>query len=359
MNASAVLSFGPPLLSIVQLLCAVPLGVVVAMKCGGTGRRVLPLAWVSLGIAMMLLVVGFSPAIASALDRDEMGFLGRSAVRTVLALAIVTPWLVPIASRWRVETPPVAWVAGVLLATLPPLSFALRLTETLSAEAASHLDTGRLAKARAALVGLVAIGSWRLVGSSAPVVALGAVERSILAAEAETARPLGPNAGPSSVMQRAFRLAQIGREDDAAAMLEPVARVNREAALLLASVDRDRERWSESERGYRRVLTSAGPLDAATLAMTYDGLIDALRFSGRGPDAIDVTRDAARAVPRHAGHFAMQRGRLELDAGRPLAAMNSLSSALKLDPSLGPQVAPLIRQVKVRTPACLLQRSSP
>src|SRR5262249_24069002 len=156
-----------PVLLAAQLLVALPLGWILARELARAAARIGVLAWAMIGLMLLATTAAIGPVIAAGLDQVAAGFLARALLRSALAVVIVVPWLVPRAggrgpSRGQSPSPP-ALVIAAILAMLPPMAFAYRLTEIRSADVATDLDTGRLAKARGMLEVLCELGSWKNV----------------------------------------------------------------------------------------------------------------------------------------------------------------------------------------------------
>lgn len=339
-----VSALGPPSLLAAQLAAALPLGLAIAGRIGRRGT----LGPIVVGLAVLAATVAAGPAIAGGLDSLGADFLARAAVRSLMALVLATPWLMlPRAGH----TGPLGLVAAATVAFVAPLAFAYRLGETRTTEAASSLESGRLVRAREAVDVLVAIGWWRPVGGQEPVAARRSIDSQLARIGREVAQALPADAGPKARIERAFHRIQVGRDDEAASALEAIGD-DPDALLLLASLDRDRGRLDASENAYRRAIVAS---DADRLAITYDGLIETLSLADRPDEAAAIAREAARRLPRRAGAFVLQLGRLELQAGRPASALASLGEATRLDPALAASAAPLIRRARVATPACLVR----
>jgi tetratricopeptide (TPR) repeat protein len=277
----------------------------------------------------------------------------------------VTPWLVPLARRvvGAGRRPPVvaAVAAGALVAGLPPLAYAYRLTVARSTEVAADLDTGRLVKAGRSLWVLDEIGSPRPVAGAPPRDALKALRPRVERLRRVVARPLPAGATAAERLGRAFELTQLDRLDAAAALLRPAADAgDTDAAVLLAAVDRDLGRWADCERLYRRVIDASRPqlgADAAAVARcstAYDGLADALKAAGQPAGAGRVLLEARAVLPHRSAYYALRLGAHDLDTGRAVAALAWFEEAVRLDPALSTPAQPLIRQARLRTPACLV-----
>lgn len=349
--------FGPPGLLIVHLVMALPLGWALAVVVARPKRGPGPWAWGLLGFLLAVAVAVLGPTIGRALDAAEAGFLERAALRSTLASILVVPWLVPTARRTQGSPSlTIIRIAGLAVAVLPPLAFAYRLTETRTAEAASHLDTGRFAKAEPILGELGQIGSWRPIAGKPLADVRRSVGTSLARLRREVRRTLSGGATLQVRLDRVFGLIQLDRLDEAEALLRPLVDLDPDAALLRASLLRDLGRWADGVRAYRRALEIIDKTDSGRLVTAYDGLAEVLRSAGRVGEVSIVYREAARKLPLRAGDFAFRTGQHELDAGRPSAALASLTEAVRLDPSLTARAESLFRQVRVRTPACLLPK---
>jgi tetratricopeptide (TPR) repeat protein len=361
----AAAPFGPPVLLAVQIIFALPLGWVLARALERAAARIGTLAWATSGLIVLATTAVINPAIATGLDQVGASFFVRAILRSALAVMLVAPWLVP-ATRWAgpSATRPAIFAApaiGAILAVMPPLAFAYRLTEARSADVAADLDTGRLAKARATLEQLCELGSWKTVGDVSPRELRQSLQAKLYRHEKAALTALPDRVTPAELLQRGFLLTQLGRLAETEVLLKPLAdRGDADATLFLAAVYRDQERWSDCERLYGQVLGMSRPRigtsanAVARCVMAYDGLADALRGSGRFKDVGKVLLEARARLPSRSAYYAFRLGCHDLDTGRPVSALVWFDEAVRRDPSIQSQVQPLIHRARVRTPACLL-----
>ena len=357
--------FGPPILLAAQLIFALPLGWVLARALECAAARIGTPAWPIIALISLATIATISPVIAGGLDQIGAGFFIRAILRSALAVVLVVFWLVP-ATRWTrpsAARPAIfsALATGAILAVVPPLAFAYRLTEARSADVAADLETSRLAKARATLEQLCELGSWRTVGDVSARELRQGLQAKLDRLEKAALTALPDRVTPAELLQRAFLLTQLGRLAETEVLLEPLAdRGHVDATLLLAAVYRDQMRWADCERLYRQVLGMSRPrigtsANAVARCVTaYDGLADALRGSRRFKDAGNVLLEARAMLPSRSAYYAFRLGRHNLDIGLPVAALVWFEEAVRRDPTINSQVEPLIHQARLRTPACVL-----
>ena len=319
-----------------------------------------------IGLFLLAETAAAIPAIALALDQVEAGFLARAILRSALSVLLVTPWLVP-ATHWASPSAikPASFapfVIGAIVAVLPPLAFAYRHIEALSADVATDLETGRLTKARARLEELCELGFWKAVGDVSPRDTLRYIREKVDRLEKAALKVLPERVTPGELLQRAFLLTQIGRMAETKSLLKPlVDQGNPDATLFLAAVYRDEERWDDCERLYGQVLGMSRPriktnANAVTQCVTaYDGLADVLRGSGRFKQVGILLLEARTRLPSHSAYYALRLGRHDLDIGRPVSALRWFDKAIRHDPQIKSQVQPFIERARVQTPACLFK----
>ncbi|CAN5838115.1 hypothetical protein BH23PLA1_BH23PLA1_07060 [soil metagenome] len=364
-------------LLIAHVLTAAPLALVVAARwadrLGPVQGRASAMAWAVLGTALALAVGSLTPSIGLALDSLNAGLLIRTSLRTLLVFGLELPWMLLVVrwtgGTWTASEPepgvPVSgWaplVVALALAMLPPAAYADRLAESRASDLQSHLETGRIARARVALRSLLDLGTSRPVGDLPPALAYRSMLRELDRLDRASGRSF-VSSDPEARLQRAFTLIQLDRLEEATRLLGPLAETDTTAALMLAAIWRDVERWSDSERIYRQVLEEFLPRadhdpDALAACLTaFDGLALAGRSSGR-PEVAEAAFLQARAgLPDHAAYFAGQLGRHYLDGGRPANALEQFQEAIRLDPDSEASLAPLIRSLRVQTPLCVPRR---
>jgi Tetratricopeptide repeat len=361
--------FGWRVVLIVHLVASVPIGLVTSAAIIRLGRRddrwISTAAWTLVGLAGTAAVLLWGENAAGAFDWSGLEFLVRDVVRTIFAYLMVLPWLI-ISAGWdgpdtRIPVSGAGILVGTTLAFLPPLVYENQLVKSRSIELEAHLSTGRLLKAKSALVGLRELGDQRPIAGATPAQALGKLEATLARLERDASRELPTSSAPASRMERAFLLIQLDRLGEAERILRSLSETLPDSLLLLGAVYRDQSRWSDSEKAYRRALASFLPNAAKdhgareSSLTAYEGLAEAARSSGRPEVAERAYQEARRRLPLMAGYFNFQLGRHYLGGGRPAEAIALLRKAVRLDPTLEAQVRPLILQAQVRTPACLLR----
>lgn len=360
----AAVPFGPTILLVAHLAAALPAGWVLARSFAHGSSRPRPLAGAVLGVFEAVVLGMMGPILAGWLDFTDSGIVARSFVRSALSVLLVSPWLLPWASRPVARSGFIsALAAGAILAVLPPLAFATRLAETRSTEAAADLETGRLAKASRTLWALQELGASALVSATSPAKWLEVLRLQMEALEQTASQSLAQTATTSARIDRAFVLIQLNRLAEAEKVLKPAAASGDiDASLLLAAVHRDEGHWVDSERLYRQLLDRApsghraGAARVDQMATAYDGLADVLTAAGRPDKAGRVLLDARRRLSSKSSHYAFRLGVHDLDHGRPFSALEWFDEAIRQDARFSARVEPLRRQALVRTPACLISR---
>jgi len=300
--------------------------------------------------------------VGPALDAAGTGFVERVLVRVVWVLVLELPPCIAIWSAMAltpIRPPRLALALATLAAVAPPALFADRLAEQWTRQAEEALADLRLDDARRLLTGLTDLGSTTPVGGHAPSRQLAAVREQWAALEKVVARPLPESAAPAARVERARLLGVLGRLDDAAALAEPLADSDANAAILLAVVRQKQKRFGESSDGYRKSLALFGdaPGTIAGRVQAYDGLAFNAREQRQPAEAEAAYREGMERLPAAAAHFHFQLGRHYQLAGRPVNALEHLHEAVKLDPSRYAEPArPLIADLTRSTPGCFLGR---
>ncbi len=343
--------FGSATLWASQLVCALPLG----LCLGGRIARVqVPaLVWLAFATVLSFSAVLIAPELAAMLSGFQLGPVIRDVCRSSIALGLVAPWL---AGAYRscsvvvVNARPLTLCASVVVAVVPPAAYADQLTLTKIAEATGHLETGRLIRAHGPLELLVDLGTRRSVVGGAPADVLRRTRREVRRLRTIVASSKGAR------LDRAFQLVQLDRLEEAQEALSPIVEGDVDTTLLLSAIARDRGNWALAEREYRRALDQIGrfPGDAERATTAYDGLAESMQRLGHWGEAASLFAEAVAAVPERRAYFLVQLGRLESERGRPASALARFEEAIRLDPALRSRVAPLVRQVRSRSPACLL-----
>jgi tetratricopeptide (TPR) repeat protein len=347
--------FATPRLLVAQLVMALPLGLMLAVwlshrarEAGGLATRLVlvgPAAFVG-----VLACSGVGSLLADA------GFTAHAVARSLLAVALATPWLFVVQGRaesaglrgWH-------WAVGGLLALFPPAMYADRLRESETRVFTEYRDTGRFVRARALLDGLADLGA-DLPSFATRAEARKQLDRDIATLTEAVRAPLTSNAPPSVRLVRGFVLIQLDRLGEAEAILTPLTEGDPNAALVLAAAYRDQQRWDEAEALSRRAIESLNPQDQDLLTTAYDGWAEAARGAGRPADAERALREALDRLPGRAAYYHLKLGRHYHDGGRPAAALDHLGEAIRLDPSgAGKEAQDVSAQIRRMTPACVLK----
>jgi tetratricopeptide (TPR) repeat protein len=353
----------------VHLIAALPLAVLVtrppALRLRVAGGVPLVLLGLACSAALTAGWLALGPLMQPRIQAHAGNVSTNALVRSGISLVLLLPAILPIATRLPLGRPAAGtagFLATMLLATLPPLMFAHQVNRAESQRLASLLETGRLKRALGSAATLVDLGSRQTIARSSP----GRLQRDletrleILQRRLALATPLS-SMTPEMRREHAFRLVQIDRPEDAAAVLEPIAYHDPTAALLLASIARDRQQPERAAGLYRRVLeilNSPGSLEAkparsALLRTAWDGLIDALRAEHRPDLAWNAVQSASQALPKDETHFLVLRGQIALDQGRADLALACFEQAIRLDPALAQGLKADLKRIRTQTPACL------
>ncbi len=363
--------FAWPRVLVAHLVTALPLGFIVtgwlrSIEAINDAVRGLWLA-IGLGIAGLATLVG--PPLGDTVSGGEFGAVPLLVLRTAFAFALVLPWCVwatdpPVTGTPRVSNPGVLLGLGVGLALLPCGLYADAVVAARTEHARDLMHRERIVRADAVLTGLVELGSDRPIGKKLPAEVRKNVVATILRLRQAGDRPFPATAKPVDRFNRAVLMIQLDRLGEASAVLQPLVPGDDVAALLLATVYRDQERWAESDELFALVLEKLLPR-AATDPAARGGALTALeglafnaRADRRPADAESALNRGLEALPTHAAYFHFQLGRHYHDGGRPGLALEHLREAARLDPvAYAERVDQLVRQIQTSTHACMSWRS--
>lgn len=363
--------FGWPRVLLAHLVTALPLGLVAArwLRASSAVHEAAPVLWVAVGAGGAGLAAAVCPALGEAVSGGGLDATVLLVLRAALALALVLPWCV-----WALAKPEpganarvgpgVLFGLGAAAAVVPCGLYAEAVVAARTEQAADLVRRERVVRADAVLTGLVELGSDRPVGKKPPAEVRKAYAAVIPRLKQAGNGSLSPAAPPKARLERALLMIQLDRLDEAADLLRPLAEHDDTAALLLATVLRDQERWATSDELYARVLDAQLPRaatdrSAAGACLTaVEGLAFNARADGRPADAERVLTRGLDALPAHAAQFHFFLGQHYHDGGRTGPAVEHLRAAARLDPaSHAEPAAKLIRQIQTATPACLTLRS--
>lgn len=363
--------FGWPRVLVAHLVTAIPLGLIAAkwLRAAPVVSEAAPVLWIALGAGGAGLAAAVCPALGEAVGGGEFGALPLLALRATVAFALVLPWCVwatdkPESGTRPLVGPGVLFGLGAAVAVVPCGLYAEAVVAARTEQAADLVRRERVARADAVLTGLIELGSDRPVGKKRPAEVRKGYATVIPRLKQTGSLSLSATAPPAMRLDRALLLIQLDRLDEAADLLRPFAERDDTAALLLATVYRDQERWAASDDLYTRVLDAQLPRaatvrSAAGACLTaLEGLVFNARADGRPADAERTLKRGLEALPAHAAHFHFLLGQHYHDGGRTGPAVEHLREAARLDPaSHSEPAAERIRQIQTSTPACLTLRS--
>jgi tetratricopeptide (TPR) repeat protein len=355
--------FGWRDLAAVHLLAGLPLALALARLMPPATPAVRVGAGAA-GALLALATLALGAALAPALDRGEVGPVGRWLVRAGWCLALQAPWAVALSSHLR-QTPlrardvaPAAF--GLFLALAVPGAYAGARLEAATASADQFLSAGRLARAAPLVEALAAAGSpFEVAG--APPARLRARLRDELRAYEALLR-LAPPPATAAPGQRAELLYRLDRLDEAANELEAMPSLPPGALTLLGTVRRHQGRFEDSDRAYREALArlAGGPLTPEAqlrLALVYDSLAANARDRRSYPEAERLYHQALEKLPDQRARFHFLLGQHHHQGNRPGAALRHLEEAARLDEARYGEPARRLREdLQQHTPGCLLRR---
>lgn len=357
-RAAAGLTAAPfawPRVLVGQLVTAVPLGLVLALRLRPTGEAGYGRAfWVVIGLGAVGVAAAVAPAVGDLIDGSGAGPVPLLVLRTAVAAGLVLPWCLA-AVAGRTDGPrPGRWAVtvAVLVALVPAGVYSGTVVASKTAAAAQALETGRLVKADRLLVGVCELGTDRPVGNRSAAAVRRGLAGEIDRLRQTADRPLPPAAPPAARLGRAVVLIQLDRLGEAADLLRPLA-ADTQALLLLASVYRDEGRWAEADAAYREAVGRLTPADRENYRLALDGLAYTARADRRPADAEAALRRGLADLPGDAAHYHFQLGKHYADGGRPGPALDHLRAAAGLDPQgYGAKAETLIRHLRTTTHGC-------
>jgi tetratricopeptide (TPR) repeat protein len=245
---------------------------------------------------------------------------------------------------------------------VPCAVYAEALISSRTQAAEEWMASGRYVKAERELTGLVELGSERPVAQKRPAELLPLLRKEIDRLQRTVEYPLPSTAAQRAKIARAEAWIQLEQLERAAEILEPLAPTDLNALLLLAVVNRDRQRWHESDANYHTALeqllsqAQSDPSARERARLAFEGLAYNARQTHRRADAEQILRRAIAELPAEAARFHFLLGQHYASTGRPNQAIDHLTQAVELDPAKHRQTATeLIRQLQSSTPSCLLR----
>lgn len=349
-----------------HLITALPLGFVLArwLRSLPAVNEVAATVWLGSGVGMVGLVAAISAGLAEAIAAGTFGSGPLLVLRVLLAVVFVLPWCL---AALPPRTEPMLHFNGVCavaiaFAVIPCAVYAEALIPARTQAAEEWMASGRYVKAERELVGLVELGSERPVAQKPPAELLMLVRKEIERLQRSVAYPLPATASVRAKLARAEALIQLEQLDEAAGILEPLTATDVNAVLLLAVVNRDRQRWSESDTHYRTALeqllpwVEVDPIARERACLAFEGLAYNARQQRRQGEVEQILQQAITRLPTDAARFHFLLGQHYASTGRPLRAINHLQQAIEFDPVKHHDAATeLIRQLQSSTPSCLIR----
>jgi hypothetical protein len=360
--------FAWPRVLVGHLMTALPLGFLIAGRIwtvAGVNEAPHGL-WVVAGLGLAGFAALFCPGIGESIAASDIGDNALLVLRAAIAVVLVLPWCV-----WAIDPMPTraashtgVWFAVCIGLALVPCGLYAEVTVTSRTAAANeYVTTGRLVKADRVLTGLVELGSDRAVAGKPPGELRRLLRKEIDRLTKSASYPLSLSASREARFARCGVLIQLDRLDEAAELIQPFATENVSATLLLATIDRDRERWASSDAYYEAALTLQLPKAATNAAvredcrLAFDGLAYNARADHRPTDAEHALQRGLEALPSDAAYFHFQLGQHYANTGRPALAIEHLTKAVELDPVKHRDSAnQLIQRLRTTTPTCILAR---
>ncbi len=355
---------------VVYLLATFPLSILLAERLAAeVNPRWLAVLGVVLGVGLALGTALAGRHLTSWLWIKQLDLFTWQSILGTWCLLLQLPWC--LAGRWAVTRftkwePAVVprWrillLALVVAAALPAVWIA-RVIETESKKAEALLAVGRSYRASKIAGKLWTLGSRRLLAGEEPGTLYFRCTFRLISGSG--GRPWPPHTSDEDLMQWATFEASQGCFDVAAEMLVHVSGRDPAAALLLASIYKEQDKWKECEQYNRLALALLERLPRTEKELpgwvqAYHNLAEVASQQKRYGDARKLYEEALRRltpVPAQA-HFHFQLGRLHRDAGRPFKAMEHLREAVRLDAEgYEAKAGALMNEMRLHTPGCLLR----
>jgi len=369
--------FGWPRLLVVHVLFVLPFcaGLATLMRQRLPNKKHLALAmvWGLVGLMAASVSIALAPRLAAAFDAENAGFAARWLARTILCVAVELPWCAAVevfAARhdaaqttatsppWRV--PRWGFVVAFVAATAVPAAYGLDVSRREAARATGLLERQQLVNSQQIVTALATAGSAAPVSGMPPREATKKLTAMIAAIERRLQETAEDSRDPQQKIERAAALAMLDRPDEACRCIASLALERPDAALLLAAVLQQQQRYDESSRSYQaaaQMLREApqSPQAVAGLVRALNGVAFNARETGAYAEAEAAYQQGLAELPSEAAHFHFQLGRHHKLGGRPAAAATHLQEAARLAPqTYARQAEILLGQIALDTPGCIL-----
>jgi hypothetical protein len=320
-----------------------------------------------IGLGAVWLSIALADSLQEWLVHVEP--LGKFAVRVVWSLVLVLPWCVAVWSlvpAWRVSPPHAAagsWLLALAIPIALPWAYTSDLIEKESRRAEILLNDGRLWKGWQIVEQLVSLGSPRPVSGQMPEQLLDQLSVRLRPLVDAVEKPLLPDASDEQRTQLAVQLFSLEQMDRARQILESLDEERPDACFYLAAIHGVQGDLPAGVRVCQRAIElleqhgEESPEIVNLRQQAYGRLADYLRRSQQYRQAEDVLRSGLDQWKASAAFFHFELGYHYAQGGRPQKALAHYEQAAGLDPKLAPTVQLAIRQLKLKTPVCLLRPS--
>jgi len=333
--------FAWPRVLVAHLGSALPFAWLVAARF----RKILDLSdssavlWIIAGLFAVAAGMIILPGIGQSLVASEAGFIPALCLRATVAFGLILPWCMAFGVRF--SHPPSLWAlsVGVGLAIVPSGIYCQTVISNRTEVARDLLERERLAKARPLVLGLCELGSEEPLGPASPHQVLKYLDDLLPKLERTVAQVSSVPVSPSTRLQRATLLVRLDRLEEAAELLTPLAATDPTAALFLAGIYRDLNRWAESTELYTAALAHFSPQSpsdpnaAEMCRLALEGLVFICRQTNRHAEVERLLLRGLEVCPTDAAFFHYELGKHYAEIGRPAQAAYHFDEAARLDPT--------------------------
>ncbi|MGL6076178.1 MAG: tetratricopeptide repeat protein [Fimbriiglobus sp.] len=342
-----VAPFATPRLLIAHMLAALPFALIMRQRLGLSLHSGVQFA-VMAGASLCALL--FVPAISDILADGSASFGVRAIFRSLIALALVSAWLIWLWQPQASSPKPLAWLASVALAFIPPAVFAERQREGFAKEFPGHLQSQQFRKAQADLSAASDLGDALTSGKRTSADTRELLNKKIESLKVAVAKPVSPTASSQAKLERVMHYLSLSRPDDAEKILSTLSPDSVDVQLLRMAVMKERQDWAAMEQQAQAILSTS--TDANLKSFATKNLMEALRKQGRWAEVEAMLKQLIESEPKEAGASYFQLALLAADRGKIHEALEHFDMAEKLDPSLIESIAVPRRRIKANSFSC-------
>lgn len=359
----SVPGFGWPRVLFTHLLFAIPLGYVIALSLRTHFQcKIPPAASVASGFAVLAIVAWIAEPVASAMVSAGIGQLATAVLRSCVAVVLVLPWCAACATQDQLPAPTrLAVILAAVCAILPPALESHSVIEARTPYASELLESGRTAKATMVLTGLCELGSETAIAGKSPHEWLAKTHKELKTLRDTCDQALPANATPNAKLNRATSLLALNRLTEATDLLTPLAERDPFAALLLATVLRDREQWNASNEQLNSAVerfrepSKRNPRARAMCVSAFEMLARNAHDAGQPHEAEAALTRGLAEFPTEAARFHFLLAQHYRDGGKPERALDHLQQVMKLEPAkYEARVREMDRGLRTHTHGCVL-----